>query len=77
MQQLREINWEPREPDTWAKGEFLATIGSSIHDDLEIQAWMAQDIEKECWAKSADHYLGGGLEKGTPSIKQAERARKR
>ena len=77
IQQFRDLGWNPEKPNRWTKNEYLAIIGESPADDIQISTAMERDIENEIWKKAAHHYLGGGLEKGTPSFKQAEKARKK
>jgi len=77
---LADAGWIPASATKWySEGkEHSATIDTNQPGDAQdIVRAFAASVNKLRWRKAASHFLGGGLETGTPPLAPATRARRR
>ncbi len=75
---MGQLGWVPAQPARW-----LAPDGATDADLEETDGGAQNDVdeaiqfsaETAVWRTAASHFLGGGLEEGTPSLRAAKEAR--
>ena len=83
------MDWDPTTPSAWlAKhpdldGDRVFAVLAGDNDGpcteadrREILDACAKDLIDQHWQKASKHYLGGGLQHGSPSFEPARRAHK-
>ena len=77
MAVLGTLGWRPIGPDKWISrdGEEYAELAWSEHANAAILDTLADDLERVAWHSASNHFLGSGLESGTPSLDPARSAR--
>ena len=78
---LKLHGWRPASPDTWfvnegAKEENAVLSGKPFESEMVIRRF-GRDVETSIWKEAASHYMGMGLEKGTPSLEPAKATRRK
>ena len=58
-------------PNSWfdVKNQLRADIGEHAWSNAQILQHLEEQLRDKTWQKAAKHYLGAGLEKGTPLLK--------
>ena len=74
---LGQAGWHPVAPDRWisAEGTEYAELDWAPHANVAILEALRESFEAAAWKTAATHFLGRGLESGTPSLAPAESAR--
>ena len=75
---LSQIGWHPVQPNRWMDGgkDNLAELEWATFANTAITEAVAEELERLAWRDAASHFLGAGLETGTPNLDPARAARK-
>ncbi len=76
---LTGIGWKPAAPDVWFNrdGTSKAMVGSEdLSARREILDAVQADAERKVWEAASGHFLGGGLQRGRPTLEPARKARR-
>ena len=78
MAVLGGIGWRPVAPDKWidAAGDQYAELGWSPFANASILDTLTVAFERAAWVSASSHFLGRGLESGTPVLEPARSARR-
>jgi len=75
---LIRAGWQPARPNLWHRDkENYINIDETKHAKSVVLRLVAQDLDRKRWDRAAAHHLGGGLERGIPSLRPAELAKKK
>ena len=76
---LREIEWQPTQPDFWVATEQRAALldAPEPHARVDVLHEAELDAQRAAWRRASVHFGGGGLEQGIPSFEAAKVAKRR
>ena len=75
---VMEWGWIPSRPDVWHSQDraYMMDLNTTDFDGRAPRESALKEQELRTWKSAASHHLGKGLERGTPSLHSARRARK-
>ena len=76
---LHGLGWKPISPGLWRNPSETeeAILSYKCYEIEDIAQTVAETADEKAWKDAASHHLGGGLEKGPPSMCPAKAARKK
>ena len=75
---LLDANWSPLQPDVWLAREEhqTASLDCAPWANTNILAFFTASLRRHLWAEASHHWLGDGLEKGSPAVGPALKCRR-